>query len=111
MTSSLCHTLEAAEAALIVEIMVSAPGLRVFVRTEDYPRYQADPMAFIAKEYRTTSERVRRYIASGGIIQCMHIRSNRKQCRNLHGAMPGQTELPEWLELDASGWYCHRHAE
>lgn len=111
MTTSLCHTFEGAETALQVEIVVSAPGLRVFIRPEDYPHYQADPLAYVAKDYRTTSEHVRRYIATGGVIQCMHIRSNRKQCRNLQGAIPGQIELAEWLEIDASGWYCHRHFE
>lgn len=111
MTAFSLPTIENADDMLRVEIVVSAPGLRVFVEPRDYPSYQADPIAYIAKSYRSTSQQVRRYIASGGTIQCMHIRSNRKQCRNLLGAAPGQIELRDWLQLDASGWYCHRHAE
>ena len=111
MAASDWSTLESVVGALQVEIVVSAPGLRVFLSPEEYPGYQADPMAYIANEFRTTPERVGRFIGSGGEIQCMHIRSNGKRCRNMPGglAAPGQIELKPWLELDASGWYCHLH--
>ncbi len=113
MTGATWYPLEDADKALRVEIMVSAPGLRVFLTPEDYPRYQADPMTYIAKAFRTTPEHVRRYLASSGEIQCMHIRTNGKRCRNMPGSLaaPGQIEFKPWLELDASGWYCNRHAE
>ena len=113
MAGSYWPDFDGVEMQLRVEIMVSAPGLRILLSPEDYPRYQADPMAYVAIEYGTSSQHVRRYLDVGGVIQCMQILSNGKQCRNRHGVhvSPGQLELERWLELDESGWYCSRHAE
>lgn len=113
MTAAYWHLLEGVNKTLRVEIVVSAPGLRVFLTPDAYPSYQADPLAYIAKEFRTTPEHVNRYLLSCGEIRCMHIRSNGKRCRNVPGGLiaPGQIEFKRWVDLDASGWYCNRHAE
>lgn len=102
-----------AERLLQVEIVVSAPGLRVFLSPEEYLGYQADPLAYVANKFHATPQQLRRYLGTRGVIQCMHIRSNRKQCKNQYviQVQLGQTEFTEWLKLDASGWYCNRHSE
>lgn len=96
---------------LRLDITVANLGLRMQVREEDLDLYTRAPEAYVANHFASTESEVRRYLATAGNIQCVHIRTNGLRCRNIHGvhAAPGRLEFSEWVVLDRNGWYCNVH--